>query len=128
MNDKRRLGDTAPYFKEPWVDCRFGQPGDRNNRRENTSSEKVTHAPYGLTTVELVEAQQRFTEYARQRIAGAGEREYSRGSKQAFEDMSVDRLIDELRDEIADSLNYLAFMDVQLSRWQQKLSKVIGAE
>jgi predicted DNA-binding ribbon-helix-helix protein len=52
---------------------------------------------------------------------GTGNREYSRGSSQAFEDMSVHRLIDEMRDELADAVNYLTFLDVQLSRWKNNL-------
>lgn len=79
------------------------------------------HPRYGVTTQELAEAQRRFTNYARLRIMGTGEREYGRGSKQSFEDMSYHRLIDELRDEIADAVNYLTFLDIQLSRWKSTL-------
>jgi len=35
--------------------------------------------------------------------------------------MSYHRLIDELRDEIADAVNYLTFLDIQLSRWKSTL-------
>jgi hypothetical protein len=124
VNDKRGLAATPPYIKEPWVDCRFGQPGSWHRDSADSSHEKVTHSPRGMTTNDLVEAQEKFTEYARSRIAGAGNREYSRGSMQAFEDMSVVQLVHELRDEIADALNYLAFMDIQLSRWQQAVERV----
>jgi predicted DNA-binding ribbon-helix-helix protein len=55
------------------------------------------------------------------RIIGTGNREYSRGGSQAFEDMSLHRLIDEMRDELADAVNYLTFLDVQLSRWKNDL-------
>ena len=54
---------------------------------------------------------------------GAGNREYSRGSKQAFEDMHLHRLIDEMRDEIADAVNYLTFLDIHLSRWKTTLEE-----
>ena len=81
------------------------------------------HPRYGVTTQELAEAQRRFTNYARLRIIGTGEREYGLGSKQAFEDMSHHRLIDELRDEIADAVNYLTFLDIQLSRWKSTLEE-----
>ena len=79
------------------------------------------HPRYGVTTEELAEAQRRFTNYARLRIMGTGNREYGRGSKQSFEDMSYHRLIDELRDEVADAVNYLTFLDIQLSRWKSEL-------
>ena len=81
------------------------------------------HPRYGVTTDQLAEAQRRFTNYARLRILGTGNREYGRGSKQAFEDMGLHRLIDELRDEIADAVNYLAFLDIQLSRWKTTLEE-----
>lgn len=81
------------------------------------------HPGYGVTTDQLAEAQRRFTNYARLRILGTGNREYGRGSKQAFEDMGLHRLIDELRDEIADAVNYLTFLDIQLSRWKTTLEE-----
>ena len=57
------------------------------------------------------------------RLQGTGHREYSHGTKQSFEDMNVHRLIDEFRDEIADAVNYLAFLDIQLSRWKQRMEE-----
>jgi predicted DNA-binding ribbon-helix-helix protein len=35
--------------------------------------------------------------------------------------MGLHRLVDELRDEIADAVNYLTFLDVQLGRWKSSL-------
>jgi len=81
------------------------------------------HPEYGMTTEQLAEAQRRFTTYARLRLTGTGHRDYSHGNRQAFEDMGLHRLIDELRDEIADSVNYLTFLDIQLSRWKTKLEE-----
>jgi len=124
VNDERGLANTAPYFREPWVDCRFGQPTRGHSDCSSSPSKKVAHPKYGLTTGELADAQAGFAEYARSRILGAGDREYSRGGKQTFEDMTVLQLVHELRDEIADALNYLAFMDIQLSRWQQVFERV----
>lgn len=83
------------------------------------------HPGYGITSKQLAEAQRRFTNYARLRIIGGGHREYSHGSKQTFEDMGMHRLIDELRDEVADAVNYLTFLDIQLSRWKSQLEERI---
>ena len=101
---------------------------DRKSRQDdgadNTGGIPIApaqHPRYGITTEQLAEAQRRFTNYARLRIMGTGHRDYNRGDKQAFEDMSIHRLVDELRDEIADAVNYLAFLDIQLSRWKTEL-------
>ena len=105
------LGDTG------------GKPrqGDGEDNAGGIPFAPPIHPRYGVTTDELAEAQRRFTNYARLRIMGTGNREYGRGSKQAFEDMSYHRLIDELRDEVADAVNYLTFLDIQLSRWKSEL-------
>lgn len=57
------------------------------------------------------------------RLQGTGHREYSHDDHQAFEEMGIHRLIDEFRDEIADAVNYLAFLDIQLSRWKQRMEE-----
>ena len=38
--------------------------------------------------------------------------------------MSPQRILLELRDEIADAVNYLAFLDIQLQRWQRRLETI----
>lgn len=81
----------------------------------------VEYEPYGMTTVQLAEAQESFTAYARGRITGVGNRDYGFGSKQAFEDMSAVRIAAELRDEIADAVNYLTFLDIKISRWLKQM-------
>ena len=95
--------------------------GDRSDRPAGIPLAPAQHPGYGITTDQLAEAQRRFTNYARMRIMGTGNREYSRGSHQSFEDMSIHRLIDEMRDELADAVNYLTFLDIQLSRWKNEL-------
>jgi hypothetical protein len=120
-----RLGATAPDSERSWLGYREPQPGDREDNPVRIPIAPPKHPGYGVTTEELAEAQRRFTNYARLRIMGTGNREYSRGSKQTFEDMSLHRLIEELRDEIADSVNYLTFMDIQLSRWKRTLEEKI---
>ena len=120
-DERGGLGDVAALSAAEWL----GYTRTRQAYREASPSgipiAPAQHPGYGITTEQLAEAQRRFTNYARLRILGAGNREYSRGSKQAFEDMGLHRLVDELRDEIADAVNYLTFLDVQLGRWKSSL-------
>lgn len=121
--------DAAGLGESPAITDFLGVAGGKPQppvREDNTGGIPIAppqHPGYGVTTEELAEAQRRFTNYARLRIMGTGNREYGRGSKQAFEDMGLHRLIDELRDEIADSVNYLTFLDIQLSRWKTTLEE-----
>ncbi len=76
-----------------------------------------------MTVRELAKAQRMFSNYSRFRLQMQG-KEYDEGSEQAFERMTPQRLIMELRDELADAVNYLAFLDVQLSRWQREIEEI----
>ena len=120
-DDTAGLGESPALADFLGYTDRKPQQGDRQDRLTGIPIAPAQHPGYGITTEQLAEAQRRFTNYARLRIMGTGNREYSRGSKQAFEDMSIHRLIEELRDEIADSVNYLTFLDIQLSRWKHEL-------
>jgi hypothetical protein len=84
---------------------------------------QVKHQRAAMTVHELANAQQRFANYARFRLQMQSG-EYDRGSEQAFEGMTPQRLIMELRDELADAVNYLSFLDVQLSRWQRTMEDI----
>lgn len=81
----------------------------------------IEHEPYGMTTEQLAEAQHKFTGYARLRISGIGHLDYSKEHSQAFEDMTAIQIAKELRDEIADAVNYLTFLDIKINRWLKQL-------
>lgn len=81
----------------------------------------IEHEPYGMTTEQLAEAQHKFTGYARLRISGIGHLDYSKEHSQAFEDMTAVQIAKELRDEIADAVNYLTFLDIKINRWLKQL-------
>ena len=124
MNDELRgLGESPALADFLGYTGRDPRPGDWSDSSSGVPIAPPIHKGYGVTTQELAEAQRRFTNYARLRITGTGNREYSRGSKQAFEDMGLHRLIDEMRDELADAVNYLTFLDIQLSRWKSTLEE-----
>lgn len=78
-------------------------------------SEQVTYAPFGLTTEQYAEAQQAFTDYARSRIY-LGKLEYDLATHQKVEVQSLDELVTQLREELADAVNYLTAIDIKLER------------
>lgn len=124
MNDDAAgLGESPALTDFLGFTNRASRQGNRSNSSSGIPIAQVQHPGYGLTTDQLADAQRRFTTYARMRMQGTGHRDYSYGNKQAFEDMGIHRLIDELRDEIADAVNYLAFLDIQLSRWKQRMEE-----
>ena len=120
-NDDSGLEPTTSTSQFDWLGHRRTQQTERNDSSEGIPFARATHPSYGISTDELAEAQRKFTTYARLRLQGVGHVQYDREGKQAFEDMDLHRLINEMRDEIADSVNYLAFMDIQLSRWKNRL-------
>lgn len=99
------------------------QQADGEDRAGGVPIAPATHPEYGITVEQLANAQRRFTNYARLRLQGTGSREYSYGNKQAFEDMDPHRLINEMRDELADAVNYLTFLDIKLARWKQQIEE-----
>ena len=119
--DGSGLEPTTPASQFDWLGYSGAQQAQRNNSAEGIPFARATHPPYGISTDELADAQRKLTTYARLRLQGVGHVQYDREGKQAFEDMDLHRLINEMRDEIADSVNYLAFMDIQLSRWKNRL-------
>lgn len=80
--------------------------------------------PFGLSTDDLVSYHRRATAYARFRIANAGSREYDRGDHQKIEEYEPSRMLLELRQEIADAVNYLVGLDLQLGRWQRRIEEI----
>jgi hypothetical protein len=72
------------------------------------------YPPYGMTTEEFADCQATFTEFARQRIY-SGE-EYDKLTHQRMEELTGEQIVNELREEIADAVNYLAGLDIYLAR------------
>ena len=72
------------------------------------------YPPYGMTTQQFAECQADFTSFARTRIY-RGE-EYDKLTHQRMEELSGAEIIQELREEIADAVNYLTGLDIYLAR------------
>lgn len=80
--------------------------------------------PFGLTVDELVSHHRRACNYARFRIQDAGAREYDKEDHQIIEDYDPSRMILEIRQEVADAINYLVGLDLQLGRWQRRMADI----
>lgn len=80
--------------------------------------------PFGLTTDELVDHHRRATNYARFRIIDTGSRQYDEHDHQKIEEYDPPRMLLELRQEIADAINYLVGLDLQLGRWQRRIEEI----
>lgn len=72
------------------------------------------YPPYGMTTEEFADCQASFTTFARQRIY-SGEH-YDQLTHQRMEELTGEEIVKELREEIADAVNYLAGLDIYLAR------------
>lgn len=70
-----------------------------------------------MTSQALYTYQREFTRYAARRLLGVGADQYDEGDGQKFERMSVGELVDGLREELADIINYATMIDIQLQRW-----------
>ena len=73
-----------------------------------------SYPPYGMTTEEFAECQKEFTDFARSRIFGGDC--YDKLTHQRMEELTAQEIVNELREEIADAVNYLTGLDVYLSR------------
>ena len=73
-----------------------------------------------MTAKQLAEYQKKFTRHARGRILGVGAEQYADAAGQKFEGYSVNRLISEMQDEMADVVNYAAMISIQLERLKEK--------
>jgi len=74
-----------------------------------------TYEAFGLTVTQFAEAQNQFTQFARDRIL-IGAVEYDQETHQRIETLTAQQLVQELREELADAVNYLTGLDLFLSR------------
>ena len=124
VSDSTRLGNPSEYVEELRAAYSVGESLNRDTHSAGAAVAQAKHPDYGITSEELAEAQRRFCNYARFRITDTGARQYSNARSQGFESMAPQRILMELRDELADAVNYLTFLDIQLSRWQRRLEGI----
>ena len=104
---------------------RDSDSGTRPQHGKNSAT-RATYFPEvtGLTSIEYANAQEDLCAYARQRILTVGAEQYDRGSMQRFETLTVDEVINEAIDELADLINYAAQAAILLDRVRVKVSKL----
>lgn len=124
-NEPAGLGESPLITEADWLGYRNTRQDKREDHRLGQSTPPPVSPPYGMTSEQLATYQRRFTTYARMRITGTGHREYSNGTRQTFEDMSVHRLIDESVDELADLVNYATMLSIALQRLKQRIEDTL---
>lgn len=80
--------------------------------------------PFGLTVDDLVQYHRRACNYARYRLSNQGARNYNEGDHQRIEEYEPQRMLQEIRAEIADAINYLVGLDLQLGRWNRRIEDI----
>jgi len=83
--------------------------------KEALITELPNHPPFGLTVEQLATAQRELTEYARERIY-QGEAQYALTYSQGIEHKQPRQLLTDIREEIADAINYLTGLDILVHR------------
>lgn len=86
------------------------------NELLNNVATLPVYPPYGMTPEQFAECQERFTDFARERILSGGAAEYDKSGHQRMEEMNAQEIVKELREELADAVNYLTGLDLYLSR------------
>jgi hypothetical protein len=115
-NEPAGLGESPPLSQEHWLSGGHERPANWEDSHFATTSAPPVSPAYGMSAEQLARYQRRFSTYARLRLLGTGKREYGKGNRQAFEDMSLHRLIDEAVDELADLVNYATMIAIQFQR------------
>lgn len=121
MGNVDTAGSTGTRPRFDWVGI------DRERRELAGRDDGGAGAPrvpgFGLNVDQLYDYQREFTEYAAGRLLGVGKEQYDRGSVQKFETMSVNELIDGLREELADVVNYATMLDILVARLSARVGE-----
>lgn len=112
--DTGRREGTRPRFDWMGFDRQERGLADRDDHRASAPDVPLK---LGMTVDELLKHQQEFTAYARSRLGGVGAQQYDRGGAQQFEYMDPDELVQGLREELADIINYAVMIDIQVQRF-----------
>jgi hypothetical protein len=74
-----------------------------------------------MTSAQLAKAITHMLKSLESRIMGVGADQYDSGNRQALEDKSLDRVLDEAMEEIDDLLVYLAWARIRVQRVRANL-------
>lgn len=107
-SDERVEGSGTAAVEPGICDC----PSTRT-----TSASRVAAPAPGMSSYELADHIQALTLRARERIMGVGMRQYDDGiAGQRFESYTVERLLNELQDELLDVINYVGMLSIMVER------------
>ncbi len=121
LDEQARVAGDPVDGVEDWDSGLGARPRVRKN-----SATRAMYFPEakGLTSQQYADAQEDICNYARQRILTVGAEQYDRGGMQRFESFSVDEVINEAMDELADLINYAAQAAILLDRIRAKVSNL----
>lgn len=88
--------------------------GDHQGEHPLTSHAAVQSHGAGTSTPELADFIRILTEASINRVASVGDEQYNVNGLQKFETMSIDRVVDELLDEVYDCQSYLAMLAIKV--------------
>lgn len=77
-----------------------------------------------MTSEELAQEVEDFIERCQDRITGTGNEQYSRGDRQLFEDVPLERLIVMIQEEIQDVACYATMLEIRLERLRSRTFEV----
>lgn len=80
------------------------------------SGNQVDPLKIGMTSDDLAEYVDQFIREAQARVRGVGDEQYSEGTHQKFEAMSLDELLAWAQEEVQDVAVYSAMLDIRLRR------------
>lgn len=116
-NEAGRTGGGKLGSQSDWLGFADGNPGSQD---PGDYWKPPAFPVGGMTARQLSEFQSAFTRHARGRILGVGAEQYSDQQGQRFESYSIQRLISEAQDELADVVNYAAMLAIALQRVKEK--------
>lgn len=82
----------------------------------------------GVSSDQLAGYVEEFINACKSRVLGVGKDQYENDGRQGFEDMSPVELIREARAEAQDGAVYMAMLDIQLARLENRLITQLGKE
>lgn len=80
-----------------------------------------------MKSAELATEVEKIVKEAQSRVTGIGAEQYARGDTQKFEQMTLDALLDYMREELLDQINY-SVMNLLRVQWLREAIRIIGHE
>lgn len=117
-DDSAGLGETAYYGQGSWIGSFVLEPQDGDDHSADPTDTLLEHpAVYyhgrGIMSEHLADFIDRMAERTMDRVLGIGDESYGTREGQAFEKYDMNRQYEELLDELADAIAYIAFIAIK---------------